>query len=108
VRCVLGQETETPREVKCQTDNVSLGGLLLCVPEMLTSGTFLRLGLSLPDGAVTANGTVTWQSPHPRADESCPHGVRLLGFVDDTGLFRYRRFLSQVAANPIQGTETHS
>ncbi len=105
-RCLVGGIVASPREVVGRTANVSLGGLLLHLPEMLMSGTLLRLGLNLPEGIITAHGAVTWISHQPRGDQNCRHGVRLLGFVEDSGLIRYRRFLSQVAVG--QGTELFS
>lgn len=92
-------------EVVGHTGNVSLGGVLLYLPEALAPGTVLRLGLNLPKGAVTAHATVTWTTPQPRGDQNCCHGVQLLGFVEDASLMRYRRFLSQVAAG--QGAQAY-
>ena len=80
---------------------MSLGGLLVCLPAMLASGTLLRLGLNLPDGVVTAHGTVMWINPQSRGDQRCCHGVQLLGFMEHDGLLQYRRFLSQVAGDTV-------
>lgn len=104
-RCLLGGQAASSREVVGRTANVSLGGLMLCLPEMLMSGTLVRLGLNLPEGVITAHGGVLWINPQSRGDQNCRHGVRLLGFVEDSGLIRYRRFLSQVAAG--QGTQLY-
>jgi DNA-binding response OmpR family regulator len=104
-RCLVGEQVASLREVMGRTANVSLGGLMLSLPEMLMSGTLLRLGLNLPEGIITAHGAVMWISPQPKGNQSCRHGVRLLGFMQDNGLIRYRHFLSQVAAG--QGTQVY-
>lgn len=100
-RCIVGGPAPSPQELVGQTANVSLGGLLVCLPAMLASGTLLRLGLNLPDGVVTAHGTVMWIKPQSRGDQRCCHGVRLLGFTEHDGLLHYRRFLSQVAGDTV-------
>lgn len=105
VRCLVGGDANTAREVGGQTQNVSLGGLLLLLPEKLDPGTVLRLGLGLPDGPITADSTVIWQDPQPTGDGKTSHGIRLLRFVEDAGLVQYRSFLSQIATGHVTKTK---
>ncbi len=95
-QCLVPGAGETVREVAGRTENVSLEGLLLWLPEMLAPGTAFHLQLGLPERVVTVRGTVVWQVGEA-GDPIIPHGVRLLGFVDDADLREYRRFLEQVA-----------
>ncbi len=94
-RLIIG-DAETSREVAGQTGNVSLGGLLLFLPETLPPGTVLRAQLRLPEGDIVAHGTVRWQGPMDNGKTR--HGIQLLYFVEDAGLVLYRRYLSQIAA----------
>lgn len=99
IRCFVSADANTAREVRGHTQNVSLGGLLLLLAEKLESGMVLRLRLGLPEGAVSADGTVMWQAPQPTGEGKTLHGIRLLRFTEDAGLVQYRRFLSQLAAD---------
>ncbi len=98
VRCLAGGEEGATREIVGRTGNVSLGGLLLLLPERLAPGTVFRLWLRLPEGAIPAEGVVVWQNPQPMGDGRIRHGTRLLGFANNADLVRYRRYLSQIAA----------
>ncbi len=48
VECLVGPDTKSPRETAGETGNVCLGGVLLWLPEELSTGTVLRLRLELP------------------------------------------------------------
>ncbi|MFQ5656119.1 MAG: PleD family two-component system response regulator [Candidatus Methylomirabilales bacterium] len=97
VRCLVGGGANKTREVVGTTTNVSLGGLLLLLPEKLSPGTVLGLQLGLPERTIPAEGKVIWQNPPALQDERLPHGIQILGFRGDAGLVGYRRYLSQVA-----------
>src|SRR3990172_6436034 len=56
VRCIVGDGTHPPREVAGRTGNVSLGGLLVALPEPLAPGTVYRLLLGLPHRGPPAGG----------------------------------------------------
>jgi len=105
VRCTVGDGTHPPREVAGRTENVSLGGLLVVLPEPLAPGTVCRLHLGLPDGVLPAEAAVIWQNPKPVGRDRFHHGVKLLRFAEDTNLVRYRRFLGQVAAGQAPGAQ---
>lgn len=98
VRCLVRGDADTTREVAGQTGNVSLGGLLLLLPEKLAPGTVFRLWLRLPEGTIAAEGAVIWQNPQPMGDGRIRHGIQLRGFVENSDLVQYRRYLSQIAA----------
>ncbi|MEA3509352.1 MAG: PilZ domain-containing protein, partial [candidate division NC10 bacterium] len=87
------------REVVGTTSNLSLGGLLLLLPEKLEPGTVLGLRLGLPESTIPAEGKVIWQNSPRMADGRLPHGIQLLGFGGDAGLVGYRRYLSQISAD---------
>lgn len=97
VRCCAPGDAERTRELMGQTGDVSLGGVLLFLPETLPPGLVLGLQLALPSGPVTAEGTVVWRGPQPAVGGKTPHGIRLLRFVEDAGLVEHRRYLSQLA-----------
>ncbi len=97
VRCRVPGEGEVARELTGHTGNVNLEGLLLWLPEKLAPGTVIRLQLSLPEGKVEVDGTVIWQRDEVD-DQIIPHGVQLMGFLDDVEFLQYRRYLSQIAA----------
>jgi CheY-like chemotaxis protein len=99
VRCLVRGEAETNREVVGQTGNVSLGGLLLLLSEVVPTGTILRLQLGLPAWAITVEGTPIWQGPQPADQEEMSHGIRLLRFTEDADLVQYRSLLSQTVAD---------
>ncbi|MFQ5801865.1 MAG: response regulator [Candidatus Methylomirabilales bacterium] len=92
-------DADTTRQVAGRTGNVSLGGLLLFLPERLSPGIVLGLllALPLPTEPITAEGTVTWQGPQPTGDGKTPHGIRLLRFMEHFGLPHYQRYLSRIA-----------
>ncbi|MFQ5858402.1 MAG: PleD family two-component system response regulator [Anaerolineae bacterium] len=106
IRCLVRGDAETARELVGQTENVSLGGLLVLLPETLEPGTVLRLRLDLGDGPITAYGIVIWQYIQPLGEGKIPHGIQLLRFTEEDDLVKYRRFLSQLAAEHV--TETKS
>lgn len=98
VRCFVGTEANRSQEVVGTTGNLSLGGLLLMLPQRLASGVVFRLRLELPGGFVPAEGAVMWDRSQPTGDGSFLHGIRLLRFAEDAGPVQYRRFLSEIAA----------
>lgn len=98
VRCFVRGDADATREVLGHTQNVGLSGLLLLLPERLEPGTVLRLRLGLPQGLVTADGTVIRQVSQPTGEGKIPHGIRLMRFQEDADLVQYRRFLSEIAA----------
>lgn len=98
VRCCVAGDAETIRDAAGRTGNVSLGGVLLHLAESLPPGTVVRLHLDLSGGYAIVDGTVAWQGPQLADTRKSPHGIRLLRFVEQTDLERYRRFLSQLAA----------
>lgn len=102
VRCFVPGKQDTMRQIKGHTGNVSLGGLLLLLPETLEAGTDLRLALGLPEGPITAKGTVMWQNPQPIGDGRFCHGIQFLGFTQEAGFSQYRNYLSQIAVAPPQ------
>lgn len=100
-RCLVRNDMDTAHELEGQTGNVSLGGLLLLVPEKLACGTMLQLVLKLPERPVAARGKVMWQGSHSAEGDQFAHGIQLLGFGEDDGFFHYRRFLGDLpATNP--------
>lgn len=96
VACFIRGHLSQASEIRGKTGNISLGGLLLLLPETLAPGTPLQLGLGLPDGPITARGKVMWRDPKPIGEGRFHHGVRLLGFKDDGGLGQYRGYLDQL------------
>ncbi len=98
VECLVGPDTKSPRETTGQTGNVCLGGVLLWLPEELSTGTVLRLRLELPKGKITAEGKVAWQDAQPIGQGTHGHGIKLVRFMEDLDLARYRNFLSDLAA----------
>lgn len=100
VWCFVRGAAGTTRGVVGHTSNVSLGGLLLLLPETLEPGTSVRLGLGLPEGSITAKGTVMWQDIEPIGGGKFHHGVQFAGFAEEGGLSKYRHYLSQITANP--------
>jgi CheY-like chemotaxis protein len=98
VRCLVGADANSARKVMGSAGNVSLGGLLLILPEPLMPGTPLGLSLELPESAIPAAGKVMWQNPQRMVDGRVRHGIQLARFASDSGLMGYRRYLSQVAA----------
>ncbi|MFQ5846238.1 MAG: response regulator [Candidatus Methylomirabilales bacterium] len=103
VRCLVRAEAKRSREIVGETENVSLGGLLLFLPEKLEPGTVVRLQLDIADGPVTADGTVIWQYLQSLGEERFPHGIRLLRFADDSDLEQYGHLLSKLAADSAMG-----
>lgn len=100
VRCVIQEKEKTFREVVGHTGNVGLGGILTWLPETLAPGTVFRIQLGLPQGAVTAEGKVIWQDNDDEVgNRPIPHGVQFLGFVEDTGRMRFKRYLTEIAAD---------
>lgn len=97
VRCLIGTNANRTREVVGTTGNMSLGGLLLLLPEKLAPGTVFGLRLGLPERIIPAEGKVVWQNPQLMADGRLRHGIQLLSFGGDSSLVGYRRYLSQIA-----------
>jgi CheY-like chemotaxis protein len=105
-RCHVGDPEETSRELAGHLGNLGLGGVLLWLHEMLEPETLIRLTLLLPEGEITAEGSVIWEDPVPRGSRWFRHGIRLLGFLDEAGLLRYKRLLTRVAAgHPLASQE---
>lgn len=98
VQCLVGADAANARKVIGSVGNVSLGGLLLMLPEGLTPGTSLGLILELPESAIPATGKVMWQNPQKTVDGRLRHGIQLARFASDSSLVGYRRYLSRVAA----------
>lgn len=99
VRCVIQENEKTFREVVGHTGNVGLGGILTWLPETVVPGTVFRIQLGLPQGTVTAEGKVVWQDDDRVGNRPIPHGVQFLGFVEDTGRMRFKRYLTEIAAD---------
>lgn len=61
-----------------RTGNLSRGGVLLCLPEVLQVGTVVALTLHTPHGTLTAQGAVVWSDPPERQapGELIRHGLR--------------------------------
>lgn len=97
VRCLVDADTSDARKLAGNAGNVSLGGLLLFLPEPLTPETPLGLWLELPETTIPATGRVKWQNPEAMVDSRVRHGIQLVRFATDTSLVGYRRYLSQVA-----------
>ncbi|MFQ5839145.1 MAG: response regulator [Candidatus Methylomirabilales bacterium] len=100
VRCLIGRERNTTREIEGRTGNIGLGGFLLFLPERLERGTILSVELKPPAGPITAKATVSWQGPHPRGDGLVPHGIQFRDFADDQSFVLYKLYLSRMAARP--------
>ncbi|MEE9125091.1 MAG: PilZ domain-containing protein, partial [candidate division NC10 bacterium] len=106
VRCLVTEKPSATRDVTGHTGNVSIGGLLLLLPEKLASGTVFRLRLRLPGGVIPTEAVVAWQDPQPVAQDRFRHGIKLLRFPEDCDLVLYRRFLSEVAVGHASGTQS--
>ncbi len=98
VRCLIRDGNNVPSDVQGHTANISLGGLLLLLPKTVTPGTNVQIGLGLPEGSITAKGTVVWQNTQPVDGERFPHGVQLHGFTEEGALSHYRRYIGQLSA----------
>jgi CheY-like chemotaxis protein len=98
VRCLVGADGSSDRKLMGNAGNVSLGGLLLFLPEPLVPGTPMGLWIELPESTIPATGKVMWQNPKLMVDGRLRHGVQLVHFGSDSSLVGYRRYLSQVAA----------
>ncbi len=101
VRCLVRAGTDGSREVVGTSGNVSLGGLLLFLPERVAPGTVCGLWLRLPESTIPAEGKVIWQNPEATVDGRLRHGIQLLRFGNDSSLVGYRRYLSRIAASVI-------
>lgn len=82
------------RDLAGRTENVSLGGVLLMLPEALPAGTAMHLRLALPEGLVTATGTVRWQQTRATNGGEFSHGVELTRF--EGAAVEYRRYVTQL------------
>ena len=49
-----------------RTVNISRGGLMLLLPQVLSQGTALEVTLQIPPGPLTAAGTIVWADPRGR------------------------------------------
>ena len=96
VRCIIPREKDDAQEIIGRTANVSLDGLLLCLPETIATGSVLRLQLKLPEGVVTVEGTVVWKGDAVDG-HIIPHGVQVLGFVEEAEFLRYAGYLGQMS-----------
>ena len=96
VRCLVSGEREAAREVIGRTVNVSLDGFLLWLSETIDEGIVLRVQLRFPEGIVTVEGTVIWKGDEVD-DQIIPHGVQVLGFVEESEFLRYTGYLAQMA-----------
>lgn len=70
------------------TGDISRGGLLLLLPEILPSGTRLAVTLHVAEGPITVGGTVVWAEP-PAARTLGPpfrHGLQFTGLGWSTWL----------------------
>ena len=76
VTCQPADPTTPP--LHGRTGDVSRGGLLLRLSQVLPPGTALKLALDRPNGRVTAEGEIVWvESPESRTPgEPIRHGVR--------------------------------
>ncbi len=99
VRCLVAAGADKSRELVGTAGNVSLGGLLLFLPERLDPGTVFGLRLRLPENTIPAEGKVIWQNPQGMVDGRLRHGIQLLRFGNDSSLVGYRRYLSQIASS---------
>jgi hypothetical protein len=83
----------TGAAVQGRTGNVSRGGLLLLLPQVLPPGTVLEVTLHTPTGPLTAAGTIIWGEPLGRRPPGKPirHGVRftLLPWPTSLALARF-------------------
>jgi hypothetical protein len=71
-----------------RTGDMSRGGLLLCLPQVVSAGTELALTLRLPRGPLTVEGTIAWVEPPERRTPggSIRHGLRFSGLSWSTSL----------------------
>ena len=99
VRCLVGAAANRSRELVGTSDNLSLGGLLLLLPEKLAPGTLLGLWLGLPERASLAAGKVMWLDPQLTVDGRLRHGIQFVRFGSDSSLVGYRGYLTQIAAS---------
>ncbi|HET7853610.1 MAG TPA: response regulator [Candidatus Methylomirabilis sp.] len=106
VRCLIREGPHPAREIVGRTGNISITGLLLLLPEILTLGSAIHLQLQFPEGPLSAEARVIWNDPQPVADNRFRHGVNLTRFAHDIDLAQYRRFLNEIAASPAP--EPHS
>lgn len=100
VRCRVGADANRSRELMGTTRNLSLGGLLLLLPQNLVPGTVVHLKLGFPEGPITAKGTVVWEGSQRTAEgRYYYHGIKLLSFAEADGLSQYTHFLSEIAGD---------
>ncbi len=100
VRVVIPGDEGSACEIVGRTENVSHGGFLIWLPEMIPAGTVVCLQLGLPRGMVTAEGEVIWHDYEP-GDRPIPHGIRLVHFAQKAGEIQYRRHLNKL---PLSST----
>ena len=72
-----------------RTHDISRGGLLLRLPQVLPPGTLLELTLHTPTGPFTTKGTVTWVAPPEGRTPGGPirHGVQFTALDWPSTLF---------------------
>lgn len=97
MRCTLGKDGETGREVMAYAGDVGSGGMLIWLPEMVVPGTVLHLRLRLPKGEVAAECQVVWQD-YRAGSTATPYGVRIIRFLRKGDQLKYRQFLHQLKA----------
>jgi CheY-like chemotaxis protein len=97
VRCLVGAGANGSRELVGTSGNLSLGGLLVWLPEKLAAGTLLGIWLGLPERAVLAAGKVVWLDPKLAVDGRLRHGIQFVRFGSDASLAGYRGYLTQIA-----------
>lgn len=79
---------ETGRPLHGWTHDISRGGLLLRLPQVLAPGTPLRVTLHTPAGPLTTEGSVTWVAPPEGRTPGGPirHGVQFTALDWTTAL----------------------
>jgi hypothetical protein len=79
---------EAGPRIHAWTHDISRGGLLLRLPQVLPTGTLLEVILHTPIGPLTTEGTVTWVAPPEGRTPGGPirHGVRFTALDWPTAL----------------------
>lgn len=71
-----------------RTANISRGGLLLLLPQLIPPGAALEVTLQTPPGPLTAAGAIVWTDPRGRQTPGrlVKHGVRFTALPWSTSL----------------------
>lgn len=79
-----------------RTRNISRGGLLLLLPQVLSPGAALEVTLHTPAGSLAAAGTIVWADPRGRQlpGKLTKHGLRFTALTWSTSL-ALARFLAE-------------